>query len=285
MKKIVLALIVTFTTLTGFSQTGTYPYGPLPYREPKETIGETYIVLPYYDSKYPESDVIKRADKPRKAIMLKELIGRKFKLMSIDDDNGHFQDSSGTEYLCLITNSTFAEIAPLKDIEDARNLFAGKTLWLNTDKAFASISPDGTMSDEIELNRFEPVTVTSVLIGNGNNCPVTFKFKTAKGKEAVVRVDVSGTNTNHDANYAFNNLFFTQDPKTLYHFTPAVWQAVKNMSTPKGMPEDAFELVMGKPNHIHSSQVGHTSHQQWVYGHDFQRFYYFENGKYTGNHN
>ncbi|WP_460679239.1 hypothetical protein [Mucilaginibacter koreensis] len=285
MKKILFALITTFTTLTGFSQSGTHPYGPLPYRELDQTIGETYIVLLTGNNSFPESDVIKKADEPRKPVLFKDLIGKKMKLMSIEGRKGNFKDSLGVDYTCSIIDNTFPEIAPLKDIEDARSLLVGKTLWLNKDKAFASALPNGILSNEIELNRFEPVKIISVSTGTNNNRPVILKFKTAKGKEAVLKADVSGTNTDHDPQYVFNNIFFTQDPKTIYHFTPAIWEAVKNMSTPKGMPADAFELVIGKPDHINSSQVGHTSRQQWVYGKDNKLFFYFENGKYTGNHN
>jgi hypothetical protein len=287
MKRLCIFILasLSFISAQGQSTRPNNTYGPLPYRELKETVGETYIVLLTGGDSSPVSYQISKANEPRKLVLFKDLVGKKLKLMSIDKDNGHFQDSLGTEYLCHISDNTFGDIAPLKDIEDARNLFAGKTLWLNKDNASASASSDGTLSGKIELNRFEPVKVMSVSMSNNSDCPVIIKFRTAKGKEAVLKADVSGTNTEHDPEYAFNNLFFTQDPKTIFHFTPAIWQAVMNMSTPKGMPEDAFELVMGKPDHINSSQVGHTSHQQWVYGHDTQRFYYFENGKYTGNHN
>ncbi|GAB2692466.1 hypothetical protein GCM10027037_14780 [Mucilaginibacter koreensis] len=260
-------------------------YGPLPYRELKKTIGETYIVLPTGGYSSPVSYVIHKADEPRKPILFKELIGKKMKLLSIDDRNGHFQDSLGVEYLCFISDGSFPEIAPLKDIEDAKNLLVGKTLWLNKDKASASASSERILSGEVELNRFEPVKVVAVSMGGNNNFPVIITFKTRTGKQAVMMADISGTNTQHMSGYLFNNIFFTQDPKTLYHFTPAIWEAVKNMSTPKGMPADAFELVIGKPDHINSSQVGHTSRQQWVYGKDNKLFFYFENGKYTGNRN
>jgi hypothetical protein len=256
------------------------------YRSLEQTIGEKYIILSDMSQQQEDYDFISKASTPNNGLPYGEGHGKVFKLTSIDDKNGHFVDSAGVEYLVRLENRyQFYSIASFSDFNDAVKLFLGKNLWMNADKLYGG----RTLIDEKKYGiksditgvRFAQVTVIDILPFGIDDLPLVFVLKTAKGEVGYTFVNVSGTNALRKNENLFENIFFAQNPKTLYHFTAAVWKMIETRDVKIGMPAQAVELVMGRPDARHNTKTATTFREQWVYGTTNPSYYYFENGKLT----
>ncbi len=257
-------------------------YGPVPYRTPEQTIGEDYVVAPP-PSKGDEWDSFLNFAHNYEKVLYKDVFKEKFILIRIEDGKtGYFKNEDGKEYRSRIADNVhFFGLFPVKDLEAARAMFLNKTLWIKDYHAQVYHGKEDQYVDTL-ISTFQPVTVTDISIGRSTDLPLVFTIRTRTGKIACYGIDISGTNTYRQPQLFLENNFYLKDPKLTYHFSPAVWRQIEAGETPMGMAADAFELVMGKPTHINRSRVGNTFHEQWVYGEDRPRFYYFTNDKYTG---
>ncbi|MCD8740384.1 hypothetical protein LT679_07200 [Mucilaginibacter roseus] len=259
--------------------------GPLRYRTLKETIGETYVVLPLDidDMKSGYAFLANVTTGEKRAIA--STAGKHLKLLSIDDDfkYGNFVDSVGMQYQAKTSLlKLFYQVAPAKDIEDARQLLLNKKLWIN----FLFLKTGNPYDWRgaligIENVRFEPVTVINVSPSTTNGAPVLLTLKTDKGIIGYSFVDVSGTNTDHDPVAYFKNNFFTKDPQTIYKYPAAVWKNIKAGKVTLGMTEEQVTLIKGEPERVNVVKTGGKVYRDMIYMEPKYQSYLLLNGKVT----
>lgn len=270
MKTFLLTLLSVVGCLTGFAQTQGFTMPP--YRASEQTIGETFIVNP---SEPDRKKHIFIEDKDGKK--LSDLYdGRSLKFVKFEGIYGYLVDSVGNEFKTIFMKDQLSDVTPLIDFKAAQQL-ENKTFWLNLTKVYLGPAAVSRNSASIKNLRFTRVTILKATLSGASYFPFALTLKTATGEIGNTYVYLSGTN-GKEPGYAFTEKFLSEDPKLKYHFTPAVWKMVQAGYTDIGMPMDAFELVMGSPNDIHSTKTAKGTTQQWVYG---TSFYYFENGKLT----
>lgn len=259
--------------------------GPFRYRTLKETVGETYVVLPLdvnnFKSGYFFLENITTGEKSAKATTA----GKQLKLISIDDDfkYGYFVDSAGAQYKSRISPMKFFnQLAPLKDIEDAKKLLTAKKLWINF-KYLPSGNPYNYNDALIRIAnvRFEPAMVISVSTSVSNDAPVLLTLKTDKGVLGHCSVDVSGTNTVHDPDNYFTSSFFTKDPQTIYKYPAAVWKNIKAGKVTLGMTEEQVTLIKGDPERVNVVKTAGKVYRDMIYMEPKYQSYLLLNGKVT----
>jgi hypothetical protein len=305
MKKILLATIIILTAATTFGQNGSgyirsgsigkvqpaaseaqkneFPYGPVKYRTLEETIGETYLVLPLskYDLDYGYFNLYEGDTTNDPNRLSKEKgDGLLITLASLQNDIAHFIDSSGKKYAAKLIDASISDVVPVYDIEQSRKLFLNKTLWMKRGFLFTYDDATGDYG-KITGTHLDPVKVIDIVGGANQAFPVRFIVKTAEGETGFADVIVSGTNADliDLKEYSFDKIFFAEDPHKTYHFTPKVWQMVKEYDTPIGIPMEAFKLVKGTPNAVNTLRTAKSVRQQWIYNTIPRSYYYFENGK------
>ncbi|RYY36799.1 MAG: hypothetical protein EOP46_05060 [Sphingobacteriaceae bacterium] len=299
MKKNILLLALVFSTVAAFCQNNNYLhngaigspqskdtvkkdakflYGPVKFRELKETVGETYIVLPLpqWVKKYGYS-IYKGEISNNRNIDTLEGPGKLFILREIDDNVARFRDSKDELYTIELLKGYIPGVAPVYDIDEARKLFLNKTLWMNQD--FIKIQDAEGKEQEVKGLRFEPVKVVNVVGSERSVHPIRFIVQTPKNETGFADVIVSGTNYNlqYLLQYMFENIFYTKDPKITYKFTPAMWAKIKNHEVEIGMTKDQVFLSRGRPTKVNNSTGGGGMADQWVYGDN--TYFYFRNGK------
>lgn len=111
-------------------------------------------------------------------------------------------------------------LAYLGDIDAARNLLPGKTLFLNTETVKVDDPNSFSGSREVKVPKNLRVTVTEVGVGSNKAYPVKVVFKDANNKSYFLEVALSKTNSGMDiSDYAaanrdkyFPNAFTFNDP-------------------------------------------------------------------------
>lgn len=259
--------------------------GPFRYRTLKETIGETYVVLPLdidnMNRGYPFLANVTTGEERAKATTA----GKHLKLISIDNDfnYGNFVDSVGIKYKSAIsTLKSFNNMSPLKDIENANKLFLNKSLWINF--KFLKIGNPYNHKDvlvRIDSVRFEHVIVINVSPSLNNDAPVLLTIKTDKGIVGHSVVDVSGTNTMRDPVNYFKNKFFTKDPQTIYKYPATVWKNIKAGKVTLGMTEEQVTLIKGDPERVNVVKTAGKVYRDMIYMEPKYQSYLLLNGKVT----
>jgi len=273
MKNLIFTILSIVLFGTAFGQSP--KYGPVPYKDLKETIGEVYLVPKLSAYRAMDGYSIKKVSEPGKVLYNVDIADKKLILIAIDDEVVHFKDSLGTLYTDNLFQGTLYQMCLISDIENARKLFSGKKLWLN--KPYIIINPDSIRSDNNKINniRFDPVTVFNVTAGMGDYASVRFWVKTDKNENGFLDMSVSGTNAGFKQEYFFDKFFFTEDPKLKYHFSPATWQDIKAGRLTLGMDKDAVWLTLGIPKAMNNSKAS-DGLDQWVYP---TQYLYFRNNK------
>lgn len=273
MKNIIFTVLSIVLSVTAFAQSP--KYGPVPYKDLKETIGEIYLVPKLSAYMAMDGYSIKKVSEPGKVLYNADIADKKLTLVAINDEVVHFKDSLGTLYTDDVFEGTLFDLCLVSDIENARKLFLNKKLWLN--KPYIIINPDSIRSDKNKVSniRFEPVTVFNVTAGTGDCASVRFWVKTDKNESGFLDMSVSGTNAGFKQEYFFDKFFFTEDPKLKYHFSPATWQNLKKGNIDLGMEKDAVLLAIGMPTDMNNSTAT-DGLDQWVYS---TQYLYFRNNK------
>ncbi|MNY49118.1 hypothetical protein D3C86_1845120 [compost metagenome] len=96
---------------------------------------------------------------------------------------------------------------------------------------------------------------------------------------------MSGSNQGYQYRdfYSFYNNFWTYNPKLKYKYSPAIWKLIANKEVTLGMTKEQVKLSLGKPDDVDYSEYKSGTQEQWVYGTDaYRSYYYFENGRLTG---
>jgi len=259
-------------------------YGPVDFREIKEMIGEEFIVIPKRKllQHYGYQFLYKEQSKGfPDHVTYDEMVGKIIKLVSVDYSNPCiFIDSTGAKFLFTPYIGTFDDLAPLKDLKEASKLFKGRKLWVK--RGFLNTYDENTEKvGRVDVLRLSSVLVTDIVVGDEAVEPVRFILKTPFGKVGYIDVNMSGSNESYKYrdDFSFNNWFLTYDPKLKYKYSPAMWKLIQKGYVRLGMTSQQVKLSIGDPDDVNTSMYSSGTHEQWIYGKDSDKtYYYFENG-------
>jgi hypothetical protein len=175
-------------------------------------------------------------------------------------------------------------VAFLREIDDARRLFVGKTLWLK----------DG-----------HSVTVTDIVVADGRYETARFFVKAADGGEQTYDVYLGMSNPDHAIEKCkfFKEEFYEKDPAVVaaeaeakrqealkaaeakrrealkaeykkFGWSQKTWDAIFNNRVLVGMNKLQATLAWGKPRTINRTVTAAGVSEQWVYS--IKSYLYFE---------
>ena len=171
------------------------------------------------------------------------------------------------------------DVAPVSDLETARKLYLGKTLWLSSDH-LTTYDPQKDTSDapgspawqeafqKVAVKQFSPVKVLEIVPGWYASAPTRFIVQEEADPEgALGYVDVHMSDTNVPealrAVDRFEDTFSESDPRTKYLWPPKVWSALENKQIFLGMTAPQVRMSWGAPKEVH--KAGQSDTEQWVY--------------------
>ncbi len=178
-----------------------------------------------------------------------------------------------------IDHGCMTDVAPAADLENARKLYLGKTLWLSRDH-LSTYDPQKDGSDapgspalheafqRVPIKQYSPVKVLDIVPGWYASAPTRFIVQEEGGAEAAqgyVDVHMSDTNVPEDlrAIDRFQDTFSDTDPRTKYQWSPKVWTALENKQVFAGMTAQQVRMSWGAPKEVRTA--GQSSAEQWVY--------------------
>ncbi|HEY3988825.1 MAG TPA: hypothetical protein VGM02_05965 [Acidobacteriaceae bacterium] len=147
----------------------------------------------------------------------------------------------------------------------------GKSVWMKTGYTViyypyrggrvAFAEPAGWLppAQELQVKDFVEVTtprdwVSSIPRGP-KNVFVVFTEPDRSGTFAAPVASLDGPNSN----WACDDIFFYQDPKSLYHWAPDIWQAVSQHTAKKGMSEFQATMALGNIQQSDSKDYGNRT--------------------------
>ena len=179
-----------------------------------------------------------------------------------------------------IDHGCMTDTAPVADLETARKLYLGRTLWLTSDH-LSTYDPQKDTADapaspawhqafgKISIKPYSPVKVLDIVPGWYASAPTRFIVQDEaqpNGAQGYVDVHMSDTNIpkNLQAVDRFDDTFLTTDPRIADPWTPKVWTAVENKQIFLGMTAPQVRMSWGPPKEIHAV-AGQVGTEQWVY--------------------
>jgi hypothetical protein len=149
-----------------------------------------------------------------------EYVGRVGRVTSVhqwcDQWDVEFEMEDNGERLSAVAGAGGIDgIAPVADIERARAVWLGKTLWYKKawfesyDEVTGAVRP-------VYLKKNARVKVVDIVAGWSHDEPVRFRLRTSDGKQGHTDIAWSGTNSCHHARVhadTFESSFFPRDPR------------------------------------------------------------------------
>ncbi|MEW6304967.1 MAG: hypothetical protein AB1705_15945 [Verrucomicrobiota bacterium] len=172
---------------------------------------------------------------------------------------------------------TFPYLVLKRDIEEARRLYQGQTLWLNQRRVFTYNPTDDKVDVEV-LPKLDPVLVQRVVLGTLQN-PVRFIFADKNDKTHYLDVAMSLTDSDGADVRLFADTFLTFSPRERFKWPASVFEAISNEKVHVGMTADQVLLAWGKPRARHRASSAEGTTERWVYE---QQTVYISNGICTG---
>ena len=170
------------------------------------------------------------------------------------------------------------DVAPVSDIETARTLYLGKTLWLASDH-LDTYDPQKDISDspvpllrheafqQTKIKQYSPVRVTEVVPGWHASAPVRFVVQEEGGKRVSGYVDIHMSDTNIPKELRsvsrFEKTFLTSDPRTASAWPTKVWTAIENKEVFVGMTASQIRMSWGAPKTVNPISPGQS--ERWTY--------------------
>ncbi len=200
-------------------------------------------------------------------------------------------DASGTLYTAravILPNGSRDDaqvdgLAMLRDLEEARKYYVGKTYWLMAGK-LPRVGAEITSSDWVKFPRTGRVTVSDVLASDDDAHPVQLVFRNDAGEEGYLNIVGSPTNRSSSLYAVLGNDPLAPDlskvdPRSLHHWPDNVWDAIVKEKVFAGMTGEQAEMSWGKPGEINRTVQNGRVHEQWVYGDG--NYLYFDDGLLT----
>ena len=270
--------------------------GKFPTVPESNWVGLRFMILPQskavqhygYQQLYRDSD-----DKDFAPLPYADFAGRVFRVAGIghaDGPDGKDLDEAdlqleGDKKMIHgdIDHGCMTDVAPVSDLETARKLYLGTTLWLASDH-LSTYDAQKDTSDlpssprwhqafhEIPVKQYSPVKVLDIVPGWYAASPVRFWVQTEPGSDgAQGYVDVHMSNTNIpkslQAMNRFEDTFLETDPRKTYPWPQSIWAALENKKVLLGMMSQQVRMSWGEPQEIRK-MPGQNNAEQWVYAPD-----------------
>lgn len=201
----------------------------------------------------------------------------RFIFKTTDNHYLEYQSPASIDGLRNSEISHISGLAYLKDIDIARKLLLGKTLYTKKDLAFINIGKDVS---SIVIKKFAPYRVKEIGIGNDIE-PVKILLENPEGENFFYEMYLSKTNTPKiSMAKSFESYFYLSNPKNKYpNISTNNWNLIMKGKVRIGWNKILCELSWGKPEKINTTRGNFGIHEQWVYY--GESYLYFENGKLT----
>lgn len=215
-------------------------------------------------------------------VSYQEAVGRVGRVVAIERDvvvhlvQLEMEDSGQTYFVEAYLNS-MSDLGPVADIEHAKRLYQGTTLWLRRRTPF-TYDPSAASFGTVDARPFSPVRVADVVPGWYDHAPARFVLETPTGERGYIDVNMTGTNVGDilfDGS-RFDDYFFVQDPRVLYPWSDRVWSAIEDQSVFIGMTANQARLAWGTPTSVNRTTTRSGTREQWVYGGG--NYLYFQDG-------
>ncbi len=240
---------------------------PFSFRPVGSWVGERFIFLPKIKPNHQDGYTgFKNIDGEPVKLNYSEFVGRVAKVISA----GRFSDvefemeDNGDRVSVSAHRNGIDGIALISDIDDARKMWSGKTLWYKKN-VISTYNEDTGDFGKIMVRKFSSIKVIGIFAGFYNGRPVRFILKTDSGKEGFVDVNMSGTNVsptirNEDR---FQDFFFTINQKEIYNWSEKVWSAIERENISNGMTKEQVLMSWGDPDEKSKSIYGNVSIDLW----------------------
>ncbi|MGD8454265.1 MAG: hypothetical protein PVJ57_20830 [Phycisphaerae bacterium] len=187
-------------------------------------------------------------------------------------------DDNGQVYEATAYGESIDSVAPLADIEKARAIWKGKSLWTSRNE-LVTYDPRTETFGTVADSRYAHVRVIDVVPGWYNHQPVRFILELASGERGFLDCQLSGTNVSEilRREWEFAEHFFLEDPRRLFPYDERTWSAIQKGSVFIGMTPEQARLSWGDPKDVHRTTTAEGRREQWVYG--LGTYLYFVNGR------
>jgi hypothetical protein len=243
--------------------------------EPEEWVGQKFILLPQNKSTQ-GSFLGFDPPLPYKNWVGKILVVTEIDKQSVNDQSlrkVHFRSEDGKLISARLYDDSIDEIAPLRDLEFARNRWLGKTIWIKQ----GGLNTWNDETSEFGFFKFQncsPLKVIDVIAGWYADTPIRLILKSPDGREGYDDINVSGTNVADilRKHGAFEENFMEDDPRLTKKWPQETWKAIEDKKVFIGMTAEQAEWSWGKPKEIRETLTARGSEQQWIY-HDNKAIY------------
>lgn len=287
-------------SLLGGAQADTATANPFPTVAESNWTGLRLMILPQSRAvqHYGYQEMYRDTDKEFVPLPYGEFAGRIVQVARVEQGHGPNGETLDEADLQLeddkktihgdIDGGCMDDVAPVSDLETARSLYRGKTLWLVSDHLSTydaakdvSDSPAAlalhSAFQQVKIKQYSPVRVLDVVPGWYASAPVRFIVQDeaskapgyqASGYQASGYVDVHMSDTNVpkplQAVSRFRDVFLESDPRAAYPWPAKVWAAIESKEVFDGMTAAQVQMSWGVPKAIRQGSGGQT--EQWVYG-------------------
>lgn len=243
----------------------------LAFRPMEDWVGEKFIFLPTFVSvqKY-GYQYVQGGSGEHGNPTYEECVGRIGKVTQVTkgmpdvvtiqmEDNGQIYTARGY-------GSDIHGIAPVLDLDFARNKWIGKTLWYKS-STLSTYDESLDKHASKKIKKYSPVKVVDVVAGWYDHCPIRFILRSSTGEEGYVDVHISGTNVAASIQHLdkFEKKFSTTDPRTTQKWSKKIWSAIEQEEVFIGMTAEQAKMSWGEPDSINTTTTSSGNHEQWVY--------------------
>ncbi len=211
----------------------------------------------------------------------REYLGRAVKIIGIEGSK-YFPririavEDNLKEFVIITQSGSMDAFIYVPDVDAARAQWLNATLWYKSSDLPCCYQETTDSVGSITLRKFSPLKVVDVGASWDVARPVRFTVQTPDGRQGFVDVNVSGINVPRAVRgqNRVEDLFFNQDPRTVYSWPENVWSAIDSGNVIVGMTPEQARMSWGAPK---STGSDGPDREQWTYASGSTL--HFENGQ------
>ena len=253
-----------------------------PFRPLDQLVGQRFVFRPMMTAKQQQTgylgfDFDYNPD-------YREYLGRSIKILSIGGSK-YFPkiqvavEDNLKEFTIITEGGSMNAFVFIPDVEAAKAQWTNATLWYKGDNLICCYQEDADSLALVKVKKLSQVKVVDVGVSWDPTRPIRFTVQTTAGQQGFVDVNVSGTNVSRAVRgqNRFDDLFFSQDPRTLFAWPDSIWSAIRSGNVIVGMTPEQAKMAWGTPK---STGSDGPDREAWTYASG--NTVHFENGVVTG---